>query len=204
MLLESVLTHVERKPRLQHNGDLTFKKKGTKWNYGWMNPQTEEFTTRIDGKMTVIGHGVQDGWEQVFIEAHDNFDFERIIPSPDGLLRGGLTMEDRKHPNWHDWNCANWGTKWNSYDYKQDDKGRVYFDTAWSPPTEVIRKLSAMFPNIRIMHEYFDEGWCFWGYDEFLAGEKIKSDRTSSGELDPMGKRLCIELKGYDPDKGEE
>ncbi len=72
-------------------------------------------------------------------------DFNQIIPAP-------------KHEGdgWYNWNCENWGTKWNAYDCKQIDGG-VQFDTAWSAPRPVIEKLSQMFPDVKIEHLWADE-----------------------------------------------
>jgi len=74
--------------------------------------------------------------------------------------------------HWYDWNITNWGTKW-EVAVRDDDKGScteivhredghiVYrFDTAWSPPLEVIAILSFQFPELVFDLEYEEEtGW---------------------------------------------
>lgn len=74
--------------------------------------------------------------------------------------------------HWYDWNITNWGTKWDVA-LPDDDRGRcteivhredghiVYrFDTAWSPPLEVIAILSFQFPELVFDLEYEEEtGW---------------------------------------------
>tara|TARA_R100001443_G_scaffold60128_2_gene70485 strand:+ start:816 stop:1367 length:552 start_codon:yes stop_codon:yes gene_type:complete len=52
---------------------------------------------------------------------------------------------------WYDWNCDNWGTKWDIYEFHQetfpiDNHGGEYhlemgFDTAWSPPIGIYETL---------------------------------------------------------------
>lgn len=71
--------------------------------------------------------------------------------------------------NWYDWQLSNWGTKWNAYSISQvnDVKhGRVIyiFDTAWSSPDPVIKKLSTMFPELLIdvaCGGEVDEPYCY-------------------------------------------
>ena len=60
---------------------------------------------------------------------------------------------------WHDWCCANWGTKWNvadTYVSEADENGNitVIFCTAWSAPSGIIEKLA----------EFFDDGEFHWEY----------------------------------------
>lgn len=67
--------------------------------------------------------------------------------------------------DWYDWRIANWGTKWNAYGYEdaydEDDKyiaGEPFeFLTAWDAPHPVIEKISEMFPEVEITHEWADE-----------------------------------------------
>lgn len=50
----------------------------------------------------------------------------------------------------YDWSCTNWGTKWDAnvidWDRSGDNEIRLYFDSAWSPPT--------------VLYEFLvEEGW---------------------------------------------
>ena len=68
-------------------------------------------------------------------------DFQKIIPMPEEL-KG--TTSPSNTPNWYDWCCDNWGTKWNAYDGQsvgEHDAG-IGFYTAWGPPTPVIVELA--------------------------------------------------------------
>ena len=125
-----------------------------------------------------------------------SIDFEKICPMPEG--------ED-----WYSWRSSadNWNTKWNAYGYKelppyQPGSNEICFLTAWNRPEPVIRKLSAMFPDARLIHQWADEdigqnvgealyenGFCLeecepiFGSNEAIemAAEIIGTDLTSLG-----------------------
>ena len=71
--------------------------------------------------------------------------------------------------SWYHWSNANWGTKWNAYKIKEV-VGGVRFNTAWSPPANIIRDIINRFPNERI---------CFYWADEDFGNNcgKVISDR---------------------------
>ena len=74
-------------------------------------------------------------------------DFNKIIPMPDDI-------------DSYNWCIANWGSKCNSYGYTADTgfkDGKLTFLTAWSAPHPILQKLSEMFPEIEITHEWADE-----------------------------------------------
>ena len=72
--------------------------------------------------------------------------------------------------NWYNWNCANWGCKWDvdvededSYESTDGsgDQNKMYrFDTAWSPPIEAFSAMCAKYTNLRFSLSYEEEqGW---------------------------------------------
>lgn len=77
-------------------------------------------------------------------------DFNKIIPMPENI-----------GDNWYDWCIANWGTKWNAYGYEKgcdySNAEELRFLTAWAAPHPIIQRLSEMFPEIEIAHEWADE-----------------------------------------------
>ena len=90
-----------------------------------------------------------------------NFDYDTIIPQP--RLKKDCPAEyicnpeekhieaDKKRPwfNWFNWNCDNWGTKWNAYDTFIDDRDTYFwFESPWDCPIPVFEKLSRLYPNI--------------------------------------------------------
>jgi len=100
------------------------------------------------------------------------FDFEKIIPMPVDIFRPPMSDEDKERlakegvPNWYDWCCENWDTKWNAYDVKRDigtygeasGKYVTYkFNTAWSPPEKIVEKLREDWPELEIYGGYIGE-----------------------------------------------
>ena len=80
-----------------------------------------------------------------FVSSKDSvFDFNKIIPEPENIA------------DWYGWRVENWGTKWNAVDAEIIDDG-VMFDTAWSAPLPVIKKLSELFPKIKLNVTCSDE-----------------------------------------------
>lgn len=98
------------------------------------------------------------------------FDFERIIPMPDNIFKGAMTLDEQRATaglNWYDWSIANWGTKWNSCDYEEVESapGLWVFrmDTAWAFPKPVFSALAKKYSSVLFNVAYFDEGWNFAG-----------------------------------------
>lgn len=93
-----------------------------------------------------------------------SIDFEKIIPMPEDIFRGGLGRAEMAlygKRNWYDWSVENWGTKWNAYgfddiaEFHQPDT--ICFMTAWAAPHEVIGKLAQMYPDLEVEHSWADE-----------------------------------------------
>lgn len=109
-------------------------------------------------------------------------DFNKIIHMPDDIYTGDLgkkEMELYGDKNWYDWSRANWGTKWNAYgydadyDYSQSDS--LWFQTAWSAPHPILRKLSEMFPEIEFRHQWADESIGYnCGQHRYFGGERTE------------------------------
>ena len=118
------------------------------------------------------------------------FDFEKIVPSPDwdntpnedGELpseveeirnksNGLLVMSIKKFPStgksddrWYNWNCENWGTKWNAgnaevYVCEYGDHVQFKFQTAWAAPVEILLALREQYPDLQFNWFYRIEGW---------------------------------------------
>jgi len=110
--------------------------------------------------------------------------FQDLMPCPEELhITAGYSGDKEKqtelealyeankakhgYAHWYDWQIANWGTKWDARveDY-QDDNPKdvmVYFDTAWSPPTEFFKFFADKYPDARFENEYNEEGMQFEG-----------------------------------------
>ena len=79
-------------------------------------------------------------------------DFNLAVPQPEEVRNSPdmLGDQDRTSPNWYDWNCSNWGTKWNAYECeilidcngKHNDILEIKFTTAWCPPEAWVKRLA--------------------------------------------------------------
>ena len=135
-------------------------------------------------RVTVFGNEDEVSKVKDIFESKDSV-FGKIIPSPDWSKipnEDGQLPKVREHKNpktgevsfvttefpdgtndsrWYDWNIANWDTKWDiaggveidDYDTEQIE---INFNTAWSPPEAICRKLKDMFPDLSISW-FFDE-----------------------------------------------
>ena len=56
--------------------------------------------------------------------------------------------------NWYDWNCQNWGTKWNAYSYEEMEREaglfKFTYQTAWDMPRPLLLKVSEINPSLTI------------------------------------------------------
>jgi hypothetical protein len=106
------------------------------------------------------------------------FNFNAIVPEPEN------------NEDWYGWRCQHWGTKWNSYNCNEPELYYVHddlvcsidFDTAWSPPHEVIEALAPQYPDLCFLHLYWEGGIDFSGKREYVAGNCVDST-TGDGSL---------------------
>lgn len=72
-------------------------------------------------------------------------------------------IQDYGFDNWYDWNCNNWGTKWDITVTEQEfNKSETmfscFFETAWCPPEMFLMTLQSIFPELDIKLLYEIEG----------------------------------------------
>lgn len=101
------------------------------------------------------------------------FSFHRLIPMPKDILDQGYD------PFGYDWQKANWGVKWGACNVKlKKDNGALiyYFETAWYPPVDFIKKVSGLFPKLQFTLEWPDA--FLGGYDRrvFVNAMEIEED----------------------------
>lgn len=148
-----------------------------------------------------------------------SIDFNKVIPEPSNCYHGDLSDEDRKKYkcNWYDFHLKNWGTKWNSYGYDYF-KGkswpkfsdiminavsywqRTRFQTAWTVPVPIYKKLSEMFPDVGITVMYADEDTgndC--GIITFKNGEVAFDTPFEDGSKEAYD--LYFDVNGVTPEK---
>lgn len=178
-------THYEAKEGYTYNGNLRFKEKNKNHSYGFLDLKTGLFSRREQETVK----GVPENYIVDIAPAFDHFpDFNKIKPQPDNIFSGNLSQQDKEDckkngiPNWYDWNCENWGTKWNSYDLEKLSWNSYKFETAWSGVPGLILKISEIFPDVKINYTYADEdSGSNTGIYEFLNGEVVSEEIPDSG-----------------------
>ena len=95
-----------------------------------------------------------DALDKVLTNADDTSVFNHLFPRP-------ADQED----NWYEWNCQNWGTKWDvtPIDWERYDDNKIWisFNSAWSPPISLYEYLSENGWNVEAY--YHESGCAFCG-----------------------------------------
>lgn len=133
-------------------------------------------------------------FHNIYNHIEDGVSDEQYLRQPDYTLPM-LEQLQFKGNHWYDWNTRNWGTKWDvavshddnypdteliEYKSEGDDNWVIYkFNTAWSPPTPAMEKLSALVPNCVLTLSFEEEtGW--GGEYEFVNGEMTADSNYDS------------------------
>jgi len=97
---------------------------------------------------------------------------------------------------WFSWSNKNWGTKWDCYETEvmhEKEYTHYTFDTAWSPPTAWIRKVSRKFPKLKFNVTWAEEGgsggrFMYHGgerfYETFMSQEEWNEYQGIEGDED--------------------
>ena len=161
-----------------------FVQKHDSWNKdtGEMEVKDTSYSNPVFAFHNIYNH-IEDGVsEETYLAQPDH-----SIPLSEQLMFKGNF--------WYDWNVRNWGTKWDvakrdddewpdtellEHMSKDEDQWLVYkFNTAWSPPSEAMAKLSALVPNCVITLDFEEEtGW--GGEYEFVNGEMTAESNYDS------------------------
>jgi len=123
------------------------------------------------------------------IEDGERFTFNGVVPMPKELdipsrfpktkeleELENANIEKYGHPNWYDWRCEKWGTKWDAIDTYlnseiHNDYVMITFDTAWSPPLSYYEALTMKYPLLTIDVQYEECGMDFAGEISYYDGE---------------------------------
>ena len=139
----------------------------------------------------VTAYGDEDKLKEIEKIFESKTPFNDIFPMPDWkntpnengelpILKqefnkdGSLFYETYNFPSgknddrWYDWRLQNWDTKWEAseIEFECDDSEiiTITFDTAWSPPEGVVRKLREKFPDVSFSCFYDEPGCEIAGY----------------------------------------
>ncbi len=101
-------------------------------------------------------------------------------------------MKEHGVSNWYDWSVLNWGTKWDCYDVREwniavadeEMSATIYYETAWSPATQLWLTVSQQYPTLTFFHEFADEGGGFLGDETIHNGTVIEENEYEWDEDD--------------------
>jgi Ferredoxin-like domain in Api92-like protein len=95
----------------------------------------------------------------------DALNFHSLVPVPGEILKAGYESAG------HDWEMANWGCKWGASGptILGEWEGHVDYEfyTAWSPPIELLKRLSVQWPSLVFVLAYEEPGIGFKGIAKF-------------------------------------
>lgn len=82
--------------------------------------------------------------------------------------KGQENLQKYGYRDWYDFAVAEWGTKWDIYDFDvvrlSDNSLRIVFSTAWAPPIEAYTYLQDMVSIDEFIATWFEPGCCFIGF----------------------------------------
>lgn len=104
-------------------------------------------------------------------------------------------IENYNYPQWYDWRCANWGTKWNVEDevnvIQTDDDCEISFYTAWSAPYGIIKEYSKLCTDEEFSWDFENED--FDGHHHLTKNGNIISDYiTEESDVSDDMEEVCI------------
>ena len=130
------------------------------------------------------------------VEGQDKGILHTIIPCPQELMDDDLTTWSRGpeqdardakkallkekygYESWYDWNCANWGTKWDLCEpcvtRVTPNTVEISADTAWAPPMAAYESMTAA--GYEVVAHYYEPGMCFAGVYTSEDGDECYSD----------------------------
>ena len=98
----------------------------------------------------------------------------REMKSPNGEVFGTVTefSDGTQDTRWYDWRLENWDTKWDVHEVDTEEERwkdelesfTAEFQTAWSPPEAICRRLRDLFPKVSISWFYDEPGMQYAGY----------------------------------------
>lgn len=94
--------------------------------------------------------------------------------------------------DWYQWRLLNWGTKWNTYEYRQIDDNTITFQTAWNGIPDMVRLVAEKFPEVTIEYKYADEDWSYNVGSFIFNGEEIEDHSPENAS--PEAWEIVFEL----------
>ncbi len=114
-----------------------------------------------------------------------------VSPAPEEIAAANI--EKYGFSSWYDWKVANWGTKWDVGDSDgintvDENSILVYFDSAWSPPTEFYEALHDK--GWGISAYYYEPGMAYTGWWENGDDESFEITGNSDWVVENIPEQL--------------
>lgn len=146
--------------------------------------------------LTILGPiSILDEVQGKFFTENGELNCDAVIPYPDEYKELDRIAHEyeKAHPgDWagrpkdgfnsggYTWCCNNWGTKWGTYNGQgmKRTKNRLFvsFNSAWAPPTPVIEKLAADYPQLTFIAKSYEQGCAFKLDYKLKNGDYIRKD----------------------------
>lgn len=118
---------------------------------------------QVSGDQNLINMMLKDIKSDIDFYGINTIDFNKIIPMPDNIIRGDLSIQADSNPlTWYNWCTENWGVKWNAYTNEQllqmeRDHNTILFITAWEFAIPVIVELSRKYNLLSFDYTWVSE-----------------------------------------------
>lgn len=162
---------------------------------------------RLKAILTRLGEGVTFTTTCSAILSEDEIKQISTYQSVDDLMKLGETAVDNLMKygavSWYDWRWAHWGTKWNAYEQVDSDGDTIQFDTAWSMPEPILRKLAEICNehNVRFDGQWINEDWSADSGSFESDGDALY---VYPDETEEQARERYGNMWGYDPMEDEE
>lgn len=193
----------------QAGGDVSKKQ----WRYDWLvrigGPEGYDINQNIEEQKARLERIRSN-------DLGDFFSLASFVSPPPFIGNGDLTFkeQDANNRNWYAHNKTRFGTKWDAYsiDIQEevtdlgDGKSKLvfYYETAWSTPEPILVMIGQAYPDLKILVEYIDEGWNFWGirtmFDFEVDDACYSYDEVKAGSINAAKALYWLErqLRGRD------
>lgn len=107
--------------------------------------------------------------------------------------------------DWYSWQSDNWGTKWGDCNTASDEEIKdgdtslsIYYETAWSPATGLIAKISSLYPQLLFRVVSTEESDAFLCYQVFHNGQVVGQQDYDTEEVPDEISKLADDDDNYD------
>jgi hypothetical protein len=137
--------------------------------------------------------GAPEDLKKMVREIHGNnqaISFAKVLPPPKGIYKSKEITGSGKMPDWYEWCCEKWGTKWDVDSPVNNDVGvevlaselNYLFHTAWSPALPVFDEIAKRHPRLDFDYIYSDESMDMGGRARWEGGKFKFHNQLSSSD----------------------